>query len=124
MNSPLEVVRARSLRGGVKRSFTPALAAGAMVQYTRDHEKIRGVLQDYHEFNAIYVINNSDALVAVDLDFCPEKRQYYPAHTMLGDDQLQYLEFQVVNLESATAVTEGQLIVTAINERPLAREVR
>jgi hypothetical protein len=61
-------------------------------------KKIRGVLQDYHEFNAIYVINNSDALVAVDLDFCHEKRQYYPAHTML-EIPVAILEFQVVNLE-------------------------
>ena len=125
MNSPLAALRARSLRGGVKRLFSiPALSAGEMVQYTREHADIRGVLQDYGEFNSMYVINNSDAEIAIDLDFTSSKRTPVPAHMTMTIDQVQYLEFQVVNVETATAITAGQVKITAINERPLAREAR
>lgn len=125
MSSPLDVLRARSLRSGVKRSFAiPALSAGAIVQYGRDHSDIRGVLADYKEFNSMYVLNNSDVALAIDLDFTAEKRTIIPAHMTMTIDQVQYLEFQVKNLDGSTATTEGQVVITAINERPLAREAR
>lgn len=125
MSNPIEALRQRSLRGGIKRQFSiGALAAGAMSQYTRDHVDIRGVLQDYKEFNSMFIINNSEVNIAVDLDFSSSKRTIVPAHMTMMVDQVSYLEFQVTNLDAATATTAGQVILTAMNERPLAREAR
>ena len=125
MFSPIEAMRRKSQRGGLHRTFSLAgLAAGALVQYSRDHADIRGALQDYQEFNSMFIINNSDVDVAVDLDFTASKRTVVPAHMTLNIDQVSYLEFQVTNLSTTDASTTGQIVITAINERPLAREGR
>jgi hypothetical protein len=125
MFSPIEALRRESLKGGIKRPFSiPALAAGAMVQYTRDHEDIRGVLQDYKQFNSMFITNNSEVEIAVDLDFTASKRVRVPAHMTMTEDQVQFLEFNVTNMDAAVATTAGQVLIIAINERPLAREAR
>lgn len=121
----LESLRARSVRGGIKRQFTQdVIAAQAMVQFSREHDNIRGVLQDYGEFNSMFVINNSDAIIAVDLDFTSQKRTVIPAHSMMNIDQVSYIEFTVNNISPATATAYGEVVIMAINERPLAREDR
>jgi hypothetical protein len=108
----------------MKRVFSLAvLTAGSFVQYTREDAAIRGALQDYGEFNSMFVSNNSDEVIAVDLDFTTSKRTIIPAHVIMTIDQVSYLEFQVTNL-SATDTTAGEVIITAINERPLSREAR
>lgn len=122
--NPIDVLRQRSLRSGMKRVFSLAvLTAGSFVQYTREDAAIRGALQDYGEFNSMFVSNNSDEVIAVDLDFTTSKRTIIPAHVIMTIDQVSYLEFQVTNL-SATDTTAGEVIITAINERPLSREAR
>lgn len=120
----IQELRRRSERSGIKRVFSlDALTAGSFIQYTREHADIRGVLQDYKEFNSMFVSNNSDEIIAIDLDFTAQKRTIVPAHVIMTIDQVTYLEFMVTNL-SATDTTAGEVIITAINERPLAREAR
>lgn len=121
----IDSLRARSLRSGIKRSFIPGIiAAGANLQYSREHDDIRGVLQDYKEFNSMFILNNSDVAIAIDLDYTPSKRTTIPAHVAIEIPQVSYLEFQITNLSTTAATAAGDIVITAINERPLAREER
>jgi hypothetical protein len=123
MVNPIEALRQKSLQSGIQRVFSLAiLAAGDMVQYTREHELIRGVLQDYKNFNAMLIENNSTVNIAVDPDFTEGKRLVIPANTIISKDMMNYLEFEVHNMSASTATAADEVVITAIYERQLKRE--
>jgi hypothetical protein len=123
MVNPIEALRQKSLQSGIQREFSiSALTAGASVQYTRDHTKIRGVLQDYKNFNGMIIENNSAVKIAAVPDFAVQKRIVVPAHTIITKDMMNYLEFEVVNMDATTATGADEVVIMATYERQLKRE--
>lgn len=122
MADPLARLRKASERAGVKVPISlAALNAGLMVQYDRDHASLKYARRVYGGFNKLYVQNNSDENIAIDLDFTTSKRFVIVSKTGMEITDVFFEEFNVTNL-SATNTSADEVIITCIFERPLARE--
>ena len=119
----IQSLRAESIKRGYKRTISlGALAASAFKQYERTHDDLKYAIRTYDAFNAMTIINNSSANIAVDLDFQTEKRVVVIAGSMVSIDSIMFKEFNVTNLSASTAISDGEVYITIVFERPLARE--
>jgi hypothetical protein len=119
---PLAGVRRASVKTGPKVPISLGiLAAGTMSQYDRDHASLKYVNRVYGGFNKLYIQNNSDENIAVDLDFTTSKRFVCISKSAMEITDVNYQEFNVTNL-SATNTSADEVVLTLIYERPLARE--
>lgn len=116
--------RARSAQSGIKHNISlGALAASAMKQYDRDSDDLRIMNRTYNlGANAMFVINNSGAHIAIDLDFTTDKRFIVLSKTEFMIDSVIFYEFNVTNLSATTAIADGEVYLMPIVERQLSRE--
>jgi len=118
----LSRIRKESTRSGVKHIITVgALNAGIMTQYDRDSADLRSVNRHFGAMNFIVVQNNSDEILAIDLDYTSARRLVVNPKSEITEDSIMYQEFNVTNI-SATNVSAGEVYITVGYERPLARE--
>jgi hypothetical protein len=90
-----------------------------MVQYDRDHADLKYGNRKYGAFNSIYIVNRSASVVYVDLDFDRNRRIILPGGVAIAESDIMYQEFNVI---AGGDVEDGELYITVIFERPLAKE--
>lgn len=116
------LIEIESKKKGAKRTIKlPAIAANSMKQYTKDHDKLRGVIREFGYFNQITILNNGLVDIEVALDFVDAKTYPIPAASSIGLDEIMYQAFNVVNLTANTTVADKITIIAAY-EAPLLRE--
>jgi hypothetical protein len=119
----IQTLRQESIRRGYKRLISlGALAAGGLKQYDRTHDDLKYAVKTYDTFNAMTIMNNSKANIAIDLDFNGQKRYIVLSSSMISVDSVMYKEFNVTNLSASDAIVDGEVYITVVFERPLARE--
>ena len=114
-----------SLRKGAKRTIKlAAITAGDFVQYTPNHEKLRGVIGTYGYFNTFTVMNNDSVEVQIELDYDENKTYPIPSSSSITVDEVEFLGFNVRNNDSSTATTDNKITIVIGYEPPLIRERR
>lgn len=117
------LVEAESKKRGAKRTIKlPAILAGKMLQYTRNHGKLKQVIREFGYFNQLTVINTGAVNIEIALDFTEEKTYPIPATSTISLDEIMYQEFNITNLDGAAATVKDKITVIATYESPLARE--
>lgn len=118
-----ETVAGRSREVGIKRTIkVGGIAAGAVLQYDRNHSKLKQGVREYGSYNAINIVNNDIVDVEIALDYSANKTYLIPDGALINIDEIDYREFDITNLDSGTAVTANKIRVTVIYEAPLERE--
>ena len=121
--SQVSLIREEVRSKGAKRTIKlAAIAAGAFVQYNKDHAKIKGVLNEYGYFNQITVLNNGAVDVEIALDYSDAKTYPIPGASSISLDEVSYQEFNVVNLDGANPTVIDMITVIAGFERTTLRE--
>jgi len=121
--SQISLIREESRKRGAKRTIkVPAIVASGMLQYTKDHDKLKGVIKTYGAFNSFVCINNDVVDVEVALDFAEGKTYPIPKTSSLSIDEIMYQEFNLRNLDAGAAVTANKITIIASYEAPLIRE--
>jgi hypothetical protein len=122
----IEIARDRRnelLDKGIKRTiFLPSIPASGMVQYNRDHAKIQSGLKPYKRFNFISVTNTDVVNIKVELDFASDKTFYIPAGSMITIDMIDFMEFNVYNLDTSAASNANKIIIVVGYEPELLRD--
>lgn len=115
-------IRVASKEKGAKRTIKlPAIATGALKQYTKDHDKLRDVIREYGSFNQISILNNGAIDIEIALDFTANKTYPIPANSSISLDEIMFQGFNVVNIDAATTVV-NKITIVATYEPPLERE--
>jgi len=106
------------------KTFDPGvLAAGACKQFSQDSAELRPGIIARGFFNCLTVVNNSDAKIAIELDFNPDRSKIVPAHSAVPfTNMVPYQGINVVNKSTTTATAAGEVDITVRNERDVARE--
>jgi len=121
--SQISLIREEAREKGAKRTIKlPAIAAGAMKQYTKDNSKIKSVISEYGYFNQITILNNGDVDIEISLDYSDTKTYPIPAASSISLDEVSYQEFNIVNLDAANATVVDKITVIAAFERSMLRE--
>jgi hypothetical protein len=109
---------------GYKRTIAlGAIAAGAMVQYDRNHADIQPGIKQYGAYNSITIMNLSTTVnLRINLDFAPEKLYIVPAGTTISVDEITFQELDVTNLSAADALAVNEAWITVAWEPPLKRD--
>jgi len=119
----VEGKRRESLKKGAKRTiYLPAITAGEFLQYTPDHPKIRGLVRTYGYMNFFSVINNDSVMVQIELDYDRNKTYPVSSSSVITVDEVEFLGFNVRNLNSSTNTTVNKIIVIVGYEPPVLRE--
>lgn len=119
----VSLIREQSKKRGAKRTIKlAAIAAKGMIQYTKDHEKLRNVIREYGAFNVITILNHGSIDIEIALDFVEGKTYPVPNKSSLSLDEVTYQEFNVVNLDAANPTVDNEITVVAIYEPPEVRE--
>lgn len=123
MNKQVSLVEGRSKLVGIKRTIKiPAIGVEAILQYERNHPKLRAGVREYGAYNAISILNNDVVNVQIALDFADNKTYVVPKGALINIDEIDYREFDIENLDDTVAVTANKIRVTVIYEAPLERE--
>jgi hypothetical protein len=123
MKDKVEKLEGRSREVGIKRTIKiSAIAASALVQYAKEHPKLKFGNKQYGAYNAISIVNNGAVDIAVALDFSDNKEYVVPAGSMMNIDEIMYQEFNVENLDAGAPVVANKVRVTVIYESPLLRD--
>lgn len=121
--SQVSLIREEARSQGAKRTIKlAAIAAGALVQYTKEHVKLKGVINEYGSFNQITVLNNGAVDVEIALDFSDVKTYPVPATSSIALDEVTFQEFNVVNLDGANPTVIDKITVIPSFEKSLLRE--
>ena len=121
--SQISLVREEARGKGAKRTIKlAAIAASGTVQYTKDNSKLIGVISEYGYFNQITVLNNGAVDVEIALDFSDAKTYPIPAASSISLDEVNFQEFNVVNLDSGNATVVDMITVIPAFERTTLRE--
>lgn len=121
--SQISLLREESRGKGAKRTIQLAvIAAGDNVQYTKNHSKIKGVVNEYGYFNQITVLNNGVVDVEIALDFAKSKTYPIPAASSIVLDEVNFQEFNINNLDAANPTVAGKITVIPAFERSTLRE--
>jgi len=119
----VEGKRRESLRKGAKRTiYLPSITAGEFLQYTPDHAKIRGLIRKYGYMNFFSVINNDSVNIQIELDYDRNKSYPVASSSVITVDEVEFLGFNVKNLNSSTNTTANKIIVIVGYEPPIMRE--
>ena len=120
--SQYSLIEKESKAKGAKRTIkVPAIATSAVLQYTKDHVKLRDVIRDFGYFNQISILNNGAIDIEIALDFNVNKTYPIPGKSSISIDEIMYQEFNVVNIDAATSVKD-EITIIAAYEPPLLRE--
>ena len=121
--SQISLVREEARVKGAKRTIKlEAIAALGIVQYTKDHVKLKGVISEYGFFNQITVLNNGAIDVEIALDYSEAKTYPIPGSSSIGLDEVNFQEFDVVNLDAVNATIVNKITVIPSFERTTVRE--
>jgi len=121
--SQISLVREEARGKGAKRTIKlAAIAASGTVQYTKDNSKLIGVISEYGYFNQITVLNNGAVDVEIALDFSDAKTYPIPAASSISLDEVNFQEFNVVNLDTGNATVVDMITVIPAFERTTLRE--
>ena len=121
--SQISLVRKESRDKGAKRTIKlAAIAASSFVQYTKNHVKLKGVINEYGYFNQITVLNHGAVDIEIALDYSEAKTYPIPATSSIALDEVNYQEFNVVNLDGANPTVINKITVVAAFERSTLRE--
>jgi uncharacterized membrane protein len=121
--SQISLIREEARGKGAKRTIKlPAIPAGSVIQYTKNHTKLKGVISEYGFFNQVTVLNNGGVDVEIALDFTEAKTYPVPATSSIGLDEVVFQEFNVVNLDGANATVVDMITVIPAFERTTLRE--
>lgn len=92
----------------------PALAAGALKQYSDTCAELHRVLSQYGYMTGFNLVNNSSAEVEIRLD---GMRAYpCPSAMVIGDDNTHFSWFEIENVTTATAINADEITITVLNE--------
>jgi len=111
-------------KGGKRTILLPSIDPGEFIQYTYEHPKLSGLVKTYGLFNAITVINNTSADLLIELDFSKDKSYLVVAHSTLVIEEVEYLGFNVRNINADVATEANQCTIVVAYEPPLIRERR
>ena len=111
-------------KGGKRTILLPSIAPGDFLQYTHEHPKLSGLVKTYGLFNSMTVINNTSADLLIELDFTKDKSYLVVSHSTLGVEEVEYLGFNVYNINSDVATEANQCTIVVAYEPPLIRERR
>ena len=121
--SQISLIREETRAKGAKRTIKlPAIAAGALKQYTRNDSKLKGVINEFGYFNQITVLNNGLVDIEISLDFSESKTYPIPGASSIGLDEIVYQEFNIVNLDAGNPTVIDKITIIAAHESPLLRE--
>ena len=119
----ISFIREEARNKGSKRTIKlPAIPASGMLQYTRDNDKLKGVISQYGEFNGISVLNNGAVDIEIALDFAEAKTYPVPGAASIGMDEVTFQGFNIVNLDAVNPTIANKITVTATFERSTLRE--
>jgi hypothetical protein len=108
---------------GTKRTIKlPAISAGGLKQYTRDHPKLKGALTEYGAFNQVTILNNGSVDIEVSLDYSDSKTYPVVGSSSISLDETVFQEFNVKNLDSANPTIADKITIIVAYENPLLRE--
>ena len=121
--SQISLIREESRKRGAKRTIkVPAIVASGMLQYTKDHAKLKGVIRQYGAFNQVVIINNDVVDIQIELDFAENKTYPVSKASSLSIDEITFQEFNITNLDAGAGVTANKITIIASYEAPLIRE--
>jgi hypothetical protein len=121
--SQISLVREEARNKGSKRTIKlAAIAAGSVIQYSRDHVKLKGVISEYGYFNQVTVLNNGAVDIEISLDFTEAKTYPVPAASSIALDEVNFQGFNIVNLDGANPTVIDMITVIPAYERSLLRE--
>lgn len=121
--SQVSLIETESRKKGAKRTIKlDVIVAAGMVQYTKDHAKLRGVIGEYGYFNQITIMNNDAVDIEIALDFSEDKTYPIPSGSSISMDEIMFQGFNVVNLDPAVDTVCDMITVTPSFESPLVRE--
>ena len=119
----ISFIEKESRNKGAKRTIKlPAINAASIKQYTKNDDKLKGVIREFGYFNQITVLNNGDVDIEVALDFIDNKTYPVPAASSIGLDEIMFQEFNVVNLDAANPTVVDKITIICAFERPLVRD--
>lgn len=119
----ISFIREEARNKGSKRTIKlPAIPASGMLQFTRDHDKLKGVINQYGEFNGITILNNGAVDIEISLDFAEGKTYPVPGAASIGLDEVTFQGFNIVNLDAVNPTISNKITVTATFERSMLRE--
>ena len=121
--SQISLVREEARGKGAKRTIKlAAIAAAGLVQYTKDHAKLKGVISEYGFFNQVTVLNNGAVDVEIVLDYSEAKTYPIPGASSICLEEVNFQEFNVVNLDAGNATVVNKITVIPAFERTTVRE--
>ena len=119
----ISLVRQEARDKGVKRTIKlAAIPATGMVQYTKDHVKLKGVISEFGIFNQITVLNNGAVDIEIALDFAESKTYPIPAASSIALDEVTFQGFNIVNLDVGNPTVIDMITVIPAFERTMLRE--
>jgi len=111
-------------KGGKRTILLPSIASGDFLQYTHEHPKLSGLVKTYGLFNSLTAINNTSADLMIELDYSKDKSYLVVSHSTLSVEDVEYLGFNVWNINSDIATEANQCTIIVAYEPPLIRERR
>ncbi|RLC79402.1 MAG: hypothetical protein DRI61_07995 [Chloroflexi bacterium] len=111
-------------KGGKRTILLPSIAPGDFLQYDYQHPKLSGLVKTYGLFNTITVINNTSADLMIELDYSRDKSYLVVSHSTLTVEEVEYLGFNVKNVNSDIATEVNQCTIIVAYEPSLIRERR
>ena len=121
--SQISLIREEARGQGVKRTIKlAAIAASGLVQYTKDHVKLKGVISEYGSFNQITVLNNGVVDVEISLDFTEAKTYPVPGASSISLEEVTFQGFNIVNLDAVNPTVINEITVIPSFEKPLLRD--
>jgi len=121
----VESKKRESFRKGGKRTILlPSIDPGDFLQYTHEHPKLSGLVKTYGLFNSLTAINNTSADLMIELDYSKDKSYLVVAHSTLVVEEVEYLGFNVRNINADVATEANQCTIVVAYEPPLIRERR
>ncbi len=111
-------------KGGKRTIILPSIDPGDFLQYTYEHPKLSGLVKTYGLFNSITVINNTSADLMIELDYSEDKSYLVVSHSTLSVEEVEYLGFNVKNVNSDVASEANQCTIIVAYEPGLIRERR
>ena len=119
----ISLVRKEARDRGVKRTIKlAAIPAASMVQYTKDHVKLKGVISEFGIFNQVTVLNNGFVDIEIALDFAESKTYPIPGASSIALDEVTFQEFNIVNLDAVNPTVIDMITVIPAFERTTVRE--
>ncbi len=124
VNSVKSKKRESYRKGGKRTIILPSIDPGDFIQYTHEHPKLSGLVKTYGLLNSITAINNTSADLMIELDYSEDKSYLVVAHSTLSVNEVEYLGFNVKNVNSDIPSEANQCTIIVAYEPELIRERR